>query len=203
MKKFARKGILLFAAVLVVCAFATSMASAASWAVIGTTHQLFSNNLSFTIESPLNIGSSCANSEFDADVASASTLEITGGRFLNCRGTNLAAGCTVTATGTRFPWTATAPTTTNIQIHGIHVDVRFEQPPENPNGCSFLVVGQDVTLTGTLTGGSFDPSSIGANRRVTFNNASGTVAHSSALGSNGALVNGTITDTTATLNLFD
>ena len=201
MKMLSQKGLLLFGAVLAVCAFVVpSMASAASWSPINTTHQLFSPNLSFnglTALPDTTIGSSCAASEFDVDVASASTLEITSGSFQACRGSGSAADCTATAVGTRFPWTATGPSTTDVQIHGIHVDVLFEVGPGLPcTGAN----GAKITLTGTLTGGSWDPSSITANRRVTYRNASGLTGH--AGGAVAVTVNGDIRDTTGTLDLL-
>ena len=201
MKKFSRKSVLLFGVVFAVCAFVVpSMASAASWSVVGTTHQLTSNNFAFTSAVPIDAGWSCATTQFDADVASASTIEITGARFDNCAGTGSATGCTVTKTGTRFPWTMTAPSTTDIQIHGIHVDVRFEtRPPGLVTPCALH--GIDITLTGTLTGGSWDPSSTGANRRLTLRNAPGLTA-TSILGSNPAVMTGDIRDPAGTLNLF-
>ena len=196
MKLLSKKSGVLFGAVLAVCAFAVPMASAASWSGGGSvTHQLASTNLTFTeTVGGVQVGSSCALSTFDADVVSAAVVEITGGRFDNCTGTNGGAGCSVTATPTRFPWTATAPNTTNIQIHGVHVDVTFS------GFC--LVSGQAVTLTGTLTGGSFDPSAIGADRRITFDHDDGLVGHSS-LGSATAFVTGSFRDLTGTANLFD
>ncbi|HEX5923651.1 MAG TPA: hypothetical protein VFY45_07450, partial [Baekduia sp.] len=128
MKMLSEKSVLLFGVALAVGAFAAPMAAAASWSVVGTTHQLTSNNLQFSqaIGGGLSIGASCATAQFDTDVTSASRLTITGGRFDNCIGTGIAAGCTVTSTKTRFPWTVTAPTTTTIQIHGVHIDWWFE-----------------------------------------------------------------------------
>ncbi|HEX5923662.1 MAG TPA: hypothetical protein VFY45_07505 [Baekduia sp.] len=203
MKKLSKKSVLLFGAVLAVCAFAAPMASAASWSPIGTTARLASTNLGFSqaIGGGLTVGSSCALSTFDGDVASAAVLTITGGRFDNCVGTGLAAGCTVTATGTRFHWTATGVSTTDIQIHGIHVDVRFETAPGG-GACNSLVHNTNITLTGTLTGGSFDPSSIGLNRKVTFVNASGLVSHSALANGAPTLVTGTFFDPAGELNLL-
>ena len=204
MKKFSQRSLLLFGAVLAVCAFmGPAMASAASWSVVGTTHQLFSSDLSFRADAAppndVTLGSICQASEFDVDVTSISDLRITGGSFQNCRGLpGLGANCTVTATGTGFPWTATAPNTTNIQIHGIHVDVLFEQ---TPGATTCGVNGTKITLTGTLSGGRWDPSAIGADRRVTYTDAPGVIGHGTS--SLQALVTGTIRDTTGTLNLFD
>ena len=49
MKKFSKKGVLLFAGAMAVCAFAMpAMASASSWGTVGTHHTLTSSNLGFT-----------------------------------------------------------------------------------------------------------------------------------------------------------
>jgi hypothetical protein len=201
MKKLSRKGALLFGGVLVVCAFAVPMASAASWAVIGTHHVLASHNLQFTAAGPPAVGSICADSEFTTTIASAAVAEITAATFRNCTGLTgtAAAGCTTTAVATSLPWTATARLTTDIQIHGIRVDVTFENAPAPP-ACA--LAGVSTLLTGTLTSGSFDPSSVGANRRITFNHAPGLASHSAA-GSQPAFVTGTFRDTIGTLNVFD
>lgn len=205
MKTLPRKSALLFGAMLAVCAFAVpSMASAASWSPVGTTHRLFMSDLVFkTFQGPpdITIALSCTATEFDADVVSASTIEITNGSFQNCRGLpgGVTENCTVTVTGTRFPWTMTAPTTTNIQIHGIDADLTFEHPP-GANSCN--TGGLRTTWTGTLTGGSWDPSAVGADRRITFATNTGTAFDNSGLF--GPLtVSGSLRDTTGTLNLLD
>jgi hypothetical protein len=204
MKKLSKKSVLLFGAVLAVCAFAAPMASAASWSVVGTNHTLASPNLAFSqaIGGGLTIGSSCSSSSFSTTVTSAALLTVNSGTFSNCSGTGVAAGCTVTATGTKFPWTGTAATTTSIGINGIHVDVRFETRPGG-GACNALVHNQNVTLTGNLTGGSADPSAIGTNRRVTFVNASGVVSHSTLANGAPTLVNGTFSDPSGLLNILD
>jgi hypothetical protein len=107
----------------------------------------------------------------------------------------------VTATPTGFPWTATAVTTSNIQIHGFDVDLQFENTPGNPTGCA---VNFSSRLTGTLTGGTWDPSATGANRRITFEHDDGLTSHSAQLGGPTPMfVTGTFRDTQATLNVFD
>jgi hypothetical protein len=204
MNTFFKKSAVLFGGALAICAFAVPMASGASWAVVGTTHVLASSDLSFTATNAggVSLGSQCLDSEFHADVTSASVLTITGAAFRNCMGTLVAGNCTTTATAQNLPWTATAVTTTNIQIHGIDVNVAFENTPGNPTACA--INGATSRLTGTLTGGSWDPSSVGANRRVTFNHASGLTSHSVALaGPTAAFVTGAFRDTAATLNVFD
>ena len=203
MSKLSKKSLLLFSGVLAVCALAAPMASAASWAPIGTTHVLSSADLSFTATGALGqLGSSCADSEFHVDVTSAAVLTITGAAFRNCMGTFAAANCTLTMNPTGLPWRATAITTTNVQIHGVDVDVLFENTPGNPTACA--VNGASVRLTGTLTSGTFDPSATGANRRVTFNHADGLTSHSAQLGGpTQAFVTGAFRDTAGTLNVFD
>jgi hypothetical protein len=195
MKKFSQKGLLLFGVMLAVSAFVMpAMASAASWSPVGTTHQLFSSNLSFTSHGgPLgHAGSSCAGSEFDADVTSAQVLTITSGRFSNCTGTGGAANCTVTPVQTGV-WTATAIATTNIQIHNFNVDALFEGITCQANGAKALV-------TGTLTSGSWIP----AGNEAVFTSATDLTIHFLGVGLSSTMtVSGTLRDTTGTLRMFD
>jgi hypothetical protein len=202
MKKFSQRGVLLFGVMLVVCAFVPSMASAASWSAIGTTHQLFSPNLSFTSTGALGqVGSSCNASEFDADVVTANTIEITSARFRDCMGTFGEVNCTVTPTGQNFPWTATATSTTDVQIHGVDVSVVFENTPGNPNACALATT---VRVTGTLTGGSWAPGATIAGNELFFQHDDGLTVHTTAptIASNPVFLNGTFRDTTQTLNMF-
>ena len=181
MKKFSKKGVLLFAAAMALCAFAMpATASAASWGAVGLETTLDSPDVGFTSTTGAvgRIISSCTSSSFTADVRSAAVLTITTGRFGGLCTANLpdagGATCTTTAVGTRFPWTATVPTTNNVQIHGVFIDVRFEHTPApNPQNCP--LVGADLTITGTLGSGRF------ANREIIYSNAEGLVSHS-ALG---------------------
>ncbi|HEX5923652.1 MAG TPA: hypothetical protein VFY45_07455 [Baekduia sp.] len=143
-----KKIALLFGAALAVCAFAAPMASAASWFLVGTTHQLTTNDFAFSqaIGGGLTTGLSCATTQFDSDVTSAAVLTI---------------------------------------------------------ACNALVHSQNVTWTGTLTGGSFDPSAIGANRRITFVNASGVVSHSALANGAPTLFTFSLRDPAGTLNILD
>jgi hypothetical protein len=205
MKKLSQRSLLLFGVMLVVCAFVPSMASAASWFQVGTTHQLVAPNLQFTAHtSPLggDIGWRCNASEFDADVVSTNTLEITDGRFVDCHGlfATVTANCTLTMRGTNFPWTATATSTTNIQIHGLNVDILFDNTPGNPTACPAL--GAKTLLTGTLTGGSWNP----ATNEAFLVNETGLTNHFLGLGVanfSEVTVTGTIRDTVGTLRMFD
>ncbi|HEX5922890.1 MAG TPA: hypothetical protein VFY45_03600 [Baekduia sp.] len=201
MKSLSQRSVLLFGVVLAVCAFVVpSFASAASWSVVGTTHQLFSPNLSFTAGlPPVNYGWSCAASEFHVEVFSASRIEITGAQFQGCTGfgSNLTLGCTVTLRATGLPWTATAVATDNVQIHSIHVDVTFESKPDLST-CNVPADNQ-FTLTGTLTGGSWNPTS----REITLETESGLFFHPNAGGSSLPLtLYGTLRDTTGTLQVL-
>lgn len=188
MKKFSKKGVLLFAAAMALCAFAMpSMTSAASWGVVGSEHTLDSPNVGFTSTSGVvgRIISQCTSSSFTTTVASAQNLEITSGRFGGqCAATfpdaGATANCTVTAVGTRFPWTGTARTTTDIQIHGIHIDVTFENTPADTSCAAVGLNGAKLTITGTLTGGHWTGNSL---HHIDFVDAEGLVIHS-ALGNN-------------------
>jgi hypothetical protein len=205
MKKLSQRSVLLFGVMLVVCAFVPSMASAASWFQVGTTHQLFSPNLGFLAHtSPLSgpAGAACNASEFDADVVNTNTLEITDGRFVDCHGVagTQTANCTATSVGTNFPWTATATSTTNIQIHGVRIDILFANTPGNATNC--LGAGAKSLLTGTLTGGSWNA----ATNEAFLVNETGVTAHFLGLGVvnfSSTTVTGTIRDTAGTLRMFD
>ena len=205
MKKLSSKSALLFGVVLAVSAFAVpSMASAASWGVIGTPHLLTSTNLSFFQQSSLNAGSSCADSTFNASVDNADVLTITAATFTGCTGLGNAIGCTATPTATGFPWIATAATTTDIRIRNIHFIIHFETKPGGAAGsCPTGLHGQSVTLTGTLGNGTAGQTSwVQASHTLSFNNATGLTVDvpGAALGT---VVNGTIIDRTQTLSLVD
>jgi hypothetical protein len=191
MKKFSKKGVLLFAGAMAVCAFVLpSIASAASWGPINSHHVLHSPNLGFTNTGAVgNLTSQCTNSTFTADVVSAGDLSITASSFGGaCTTSGPSLGdCTTTATGSRFPWRATAVTTSNIQLHNVFIDVRFENMPGLGNSCA--INGATLTITGTLTGGNWTGNAVHA---LDLNNAEGLVSHS-------ALGNGTPITTRALL----
>jgi hypothetical protein len=201
MKILSRRGLLLFGVLLMVCAFVPSLASAASWSPIGTTHQLFSSNLgvTFTGAATGQAGWVCNASEFDGDVVSANTIEITSGVFTRCHGLFNATNCTVTPRGTNFPWSATATSTTNVQIHGVNVDALFENTPGAPAACPLL--GAKVQLTGTVTGGSWIPAS----NELIYTHDDGLTLHSIVPAGAPVPVALTVTirDTSGTLRMFD
>lgn len=202
MRTLCRKSLLLFGAVLAVCAFVgPSMSSAASWAPLGATFAGTYEDFSWTQTVPVHLGMSCEHVEFDIDIDLPLVITVTSASWKNCSGSFSATGCTATTTGTGFPWKMTAPSTTNIQIHSVRMDVRFEtRPPAGSTACALNGVAE--TLTGTLTGGSWDPSATGTNRRVTFRSDPGLTSHS-ALGSSPVLVSGSMRSPAGTMNLFD
>jgi hypothetical protein len=192
MKKLLKRSALLFAMAVSFAAFVMpSMASAVSWDPPNTRHTLTSTNLQFTVAAA-NAGSICSQSTFEGDVGSAQIV-ITSAVFTGCRGLLGADRCTdVTAVSTATPWTAT-PSTTNVQIHGVNVDVTFN----GPAACQFT--GQRINLTGTLSGGAFS----NAAHDLTFAGGTGLTAHNAVLGSNPATVTGTITDDQRTIVVTD
>jgi hypothetical protein len=199
MKKFSKKGLVLFAGVMAVCAFVLpAMSSAASWGVVGTEHTLHSPNIQFTTTDPLvgPITSSCGESTFTVDVRSTAILTVTSTSFRRCTavGPNIGS-CTATPVGTNIDWEATGVTTTNVQIHNIRIDVRFEHHP-GLTDCS-LLNGQSILLTGTLTGGVWNA----AQHEVVYTDAEGLVSHGATGNNLPVTVRGTIRDTQQTLTL--
>jgi hypothetical protein len=202
MKKFSKKGVLLFAAAMALCAFVMpAMASAASWGVIGSEHTLDSPNVGFTSTTALGaVISSCTVSSFTANVSSAANLEVTAATFGgHCTATVGASGfCTTTATANNLPWTGTAVTTSDIRLDRVHIRVVFDQSAAGT--CPAALVGQGITITGTLGGGAWTGN--GANQHeIILDNDEGLSSHS-ALG-NGTQVTarGTFRDTAQTLTV--
>ena len=154
MKKFFKKGILLFAEALALCAFAMpSIASASSWGPILSEHSL--DGTFGVINHPNLVTSDCTASQLTTTVVSTAVMEITGATFRSCTwvgpsGVIIGGTCLVTATGTGFPWTATAVTTSNIQIHGVDIDFTLANQPGDAS-CNSPDLG--IEITGTLRGG--------------------------------------------------
>jgi hypothetical protein len=199
LKMVSKKSMLLLGAAMALCAFVLpSVASAASWSPVGTTDgRLDSNNLGFSLPAT-GSGSSCGAVSFSVTVHSAAVATVTGASFNQCVGDlGGANGCTATATGTGFPWRATAVATNNIQIHGVDIDVLFEGAAGvcNQNGLQ-------VRLTGTVSGGVFTPGAAGSTRRIDLAGATGLVAHIPGVGTLPAAARGSVT-ATGLLNVFD
>jgi hypothetical protein len=199
-KMVSKKSTLLLGAAMALCAFVLpSVASAASWAPVGTTDgRLDSANFGFSIPAT-GSGSSCGATSFNVTVDSAAVATITGASFNQCAG-DLGAGngCVITATGTNFPWRATPVATNNIQIHGVDIDLLFEGPAGvcNQNGLQ-------IRWTGTVAGGVFTPGASGSTRRIDLGGATGLVAHIPALGASLPVVPRGSFTATGLLNVLD
>jgi hypothetical protein len=194
MSKFSKKGVLLFVGGLAVCAFAMpSMASAASWGVIGSHHTL---DGAVGFSAPLSgLVSSCSSNSFTSRVDNAGNLTITTASFGGlCTSSVAAAGidCTTTWRGTGFPWRVTARTTTLIDLHDVHIHWRFEDMPGRAGSCGALA-NTNTTFTGTLTNGHWNPTT----RQVNWTNAHG--LHSSTAGP--VVLTGAVRDTQQTLTV--
>jgi hypothetical protein len=172
------KSLLLLGVAMALCAFALpSVASAASWAPVGTSDgRIASGNLGFSFTPPFAVpmGWVCTASSFNVTVDSAAVATITGVSFADCHGVlGTFVGCTTTATAINLPWRATPVDTTRIEIHGVNVDVSSATTPGTLNECPNT--GLNVRWTGTPTV-SFTPGAAGA-RRFDFNGTTGLSAH--------------------------
>lgn len=197
MRALLTKNVLLLAVVITVSAFVVpSMASAASWGPVGTEHTLISPNFNIDIPGPifLFLNTTCAESTFTAQVRSSAVLAITSATFRGCTSTGSPYGnCTATLTATRLPWTVTAVTATNIQIHNISIHQQYDARPDGTGGCS--LVGTSSTVTGTLTGGSWHSSQ----HEVTYYYGGGLASHRILTG--GPTVFATLRDASQSLTL--
>jgi hypothetical protein len=126
MNKLSKKGFTLFASTIAMAAFALPSASSAATfdGAPGSRATLTSTNLGF--DSSLGSGSTCSSSTFEITVNSSTDAAVVGTTFDNCVGSGGAAGCTVDATGTGFPWTVTiASSPTRVTIDNVHVNVGY------------------------------------------------------------------------------
>lgn len=203
LKRSTSKIVMIAAAVMAVTAFALpSVTSAASWGTIGTGHTLDSSNFAFTshfFPAPpffSAVTSSCTQTQFVTDVTSAGVLTVTGATFTGCTATGTGSDCTTTVTATGLPWRATGLTTTNVQIHNFNLTMLVEtRPGASPPPCA--IQGMTATLTGTLTGGTWNAST----HQFAFSNADGLTTHVPALGPWPTTTSGTFRDTSQTLTL--
>ncbi len=96
---------------------------------------------------------------------------ITAASIANCHGNfGSGVGCTITATGTHFPWRVTPINTTRIEIHTVEINLSFEQTPGTLNECPGQ--GTQFRWFGTVIA-SFTPNATPANRRFDFDGATG------------------------------
>jgi hypothetical protein len=194
MFKSSKKLLLLACAMTALCASAVpSMASAASWGTVGSTHTITGRSFGIHIFWPITARIGCSDSHKHSTVLSAAVMTITSASFSNCAGEGAIATCNVTMQATSLPWSATGPSTSNVTIDGVRLDILFENKP----GTSCPIASASATLTGNLQSGAWDAAA----HQVTYNNATGLVAHSAALGSASAAVSATLQDLTQTLTL--
>ena len=192
-----KRNMLLLGAVMALCAFVLpSVASAASWTPVGTTDgRLDSGNFGFSIPA-LASGTACTSSTFGVTVDSAAVATVTGVSINNCHGDiGSGVGCTLTTTATNLPWRATAVNTTNIQVHGLEMDVSFVQTPGTLGECAND--GLPIRITGTATA-----SFTAGGRIADFNGATGLVVHIPGVGSLPAVGRGSAV-ATGLLNIID
>ncbi len=188
---------------MVVTAFALpSVASAGSWGTIGTAHTLDSSTFSFTAHffpaAPFfsAVTFSCTQTQLATDVTSAGVLTVTGATFTGCTASGTGSDCTATMSATGVPWQATGITTTNVQIHGFNINMEVDTlPGASPPPCA--IQGMRATVTGTLTGGTWNAST----HQFAYVNADGVTTHVPALGPWRTTVSGTFRDTSQTLTL--
>ncbi len=148
------------------------MARASSWGAVGTEHTLDSANFGF-LSDVQGSTSSCASSRFTLDVASTTVIEITSATFTGCTWVGSPFGsCTMTSTGTNFPWTATAVTTSNIQIHGVSINMLAEHHPSSGT-CN--LANMTVRITGTLSAARWTGNT--TPRTIVITGSTGLVAH--------------------------
>jgi hypothetical protein len=193
MMTFCTRVISVVSAAMVVCALGVSTASAASWGVVNSEHTLNGPSLTYTLDGTPPSSLTCEQTQCTADVSNASQLKITSSEFNNCTGTIAGSHCTVTMTGTRFPWVATGTTTHDIEIHGVHIAIKLENIP---GGAACTGNGISLTATGTLKEGVWDA----VTHRITLAGAPGLTSHS-VLGSTTLTVTGALTDVAQTLTL--
>jgi hypothetical protein len=175
MKKFSKKGVLLFAGAMAVCAFVLpGVSSAASWSPANNHSTLDSSNFGFTAQTVGALISSCNNSRLTTRVDNGDVLTITTGTFSGCTSTApaLSNTCLTTLTATNFPWRATATSTTNVVLTGIDVDLRFEHPVPPTGATCGALNGNQTRLTGSING-AYNLAA----RTITFTNAEGLVLH--------------------------
>jgi hypothetical protein len=195
MKKFSKKGVLLFATALAACALAPAVSSAASWSPIGSHHTLDSPNGAFIIDSNQTT-SSCGETTFTARVANAMDMEIIGADFRRCTASGPAIGsCTKTMAATNLPWTATPTSTTLVDIRNVHVDVLLEN---EPGSTACTAAGVNILLTGSVNNGNWSNTS----RHLTLAGTTGLVSHSPLGNGVPVTANGTFRDTQQTLQIL-
>jgi hypothetical protein len=190
MKKLSKKSVLLFAAVMALCAFAMpAMASAANWDPAGS-HTITSPALSLEIPA-LNAGSSC-HAAFVVDANGTSQLTVTSATFSGCVGTKDATGCDVHATqGSGPDWVVDGANASAIRVTNINVDYAFI------GSLTCVVGGNTVNVAGTLTAGGFNNST----HSLCLTGSTGLQGSLGGMPLGPVTLDGCLTDTAGTLTL--
>ncbi|HYJ00372.1 MAG TPA: hypothetical protein VEX36_11955 [Thermoleophilaceae bacterium] len=153
MIKTMKRSLVLAAAVAALSAFAVpSMASAANWGVVGSNHTLTAS-VGFILNSSMGSATAGCGVSLGAKVRTpaSSTLDILNSTNLTCPGPTSPplggwlANCTMSGVASSLPWTATAVSTTNIQMY-MNYTVTVS------GGANCLPRGQTYTLSGTVSG---------------------------------------------------
>jgi hypothetical protein len=167
MIKTMKKSLVLAAAIAALSAIAVpSMASAANWAPVGgAAHALVGGgSINIFVLPSSGAGISCSGQTFSANVTSTAVLTITSAPNFSCTGSGGFSGCNVAAAPTGLPWTANGPTTSNVTINSVNINLTFTAAPGKTCASSGL-----KTLTGTLAGGVWNNTT----HSVGYTNATG------------------------------
>jgi hypothetical protein len=198
LKNLPTRGSVIALVAMAACALAApSTASAASWAVVGSTHVLDASTFSF-FTAGASAGATCSTARFHTDVRSAAVLTVTGASFSGCTGTGVISTCSAIITATTLPWSATAVAENDLRIDGVHFGVFFTSKP----GAS-CPLPTTATVTGNLDGAAPGTSTWNfIAHTMTFNGATGLTTHfGTGFGSYPTTVTAGLRDTSQTLTI--
>ncbi len=150
----------LIAAITAMAAFAVpSMASAAVWGPINTNQSLDTSSANYNaIPGTLPYGFVCAQHlGVHVRTPASSSIDVTSASFSSCIGTGGATACPATATPTGLPWTATALSSTSVNLP-VHLQATFT------GACTGITVNVDGLINGTWSAST---------HTLVFSNASG------------------------------
>jgi hypothetical protein len=157
MNKIIKKGLLLFAGIMALTAFAVpAMASAANWGVPNTNHTLTSSAIVLTSGTPTPGALQCTSAQYGVHVRTpaSSTLDITSATLSGCTGTSGAwASCNWVLTAAGLPWTATAASTSSVTVNA-NFTVNVTNQPGNATGC--ILAGNGLVLAGPIPAGTWN-----------------------------------------------
>lgn len=193
MIKAMKRSLVLAVAVAALSAIAVpSMASAASWTPVGTSHAVTSNSISFITSPAPALAFSCnSGPTLGVNVASVAALNITSASNFSCTGLYTLSGCNVAASPAGLPWTTGPANPTNVTINSLNINLTFSPKP----GFTCIYSGLVFNLYGTLAGGVW--SNPGFSSSLVFTNATGLKLRNSSMppgSGNPVTLSGTLTD---------